>query len=151
MGKETQVERAPAAEFDHVILYLNKIKTCYPDEQNKTYKQLLEIDVRIHSYFELKGTRPIFVRPRKRRSPFHRFISRCKRFLKKKTISLANSKTFCRRSQAHLPRVVSSVSAPIHLTVQVDRVQCGLMKLRGCLLVYQKEPRLIRSDKNESS
>ena len=43
MGNKTQVERAPAAEFDHAILYLNKIKTRYPDDQNNTYKQFLEI------------------------------------------------------------------------------------------------------------
>jgi paired amphipathic helix protein Sin3a len=43
MGNKTQVERAPAAKFDHAILYLNKIKTCYPDDQNNTYKQFLEI------------------------------------------------------------------------------------------------------------
>jgi len=43
MSNKTQVERAPAAEFDHAILYLNKIKTRYPDDQNNTYKQFLEI------------------------------------------------------------------------------------------------------------
>ncbi|KAI0308364.1 hypothetical protein B0F90DRAFT_164360 [Multifurca ochricompacta] len=43
MGNKTQVERAPAAEFDHAIQYLNKIKTRYPDDQNNTYKQFLEI------------------------------------------------------------------------------------------------------------
>ncbi|KAH9964149.1 hypothetical protein BC827DRAFT_1356668 [Russula dissimulans] len=43
MGNKTQAERAPAAEFDHAILYLNKIKTRYPDDQNNTYKQFLEI------------------------------------------------------------------------------------------------------------
>jgi len=95
MGNKTQVERAPAAEFDHAILYLNKIKTRYPDDQNNTYKQFLEIlqtyrkeqqnslkdpigyqqreqrmmhDVRTLSYSELKGTRPFLVWPRKRRS-----------------------------------------------------------------------------------
>ena len=105
MGNKTQVEHAPAAEFDHAILYLNKIKTCYPDDQNNTYKQFLEImqtyrkeqqnslkdligyqqreqrmmhDVCILSYHELKGIPAIFVRPRKRRSLFHRFISRCR-------------------------------------------------------------------------
>jgi Paired amphipathic helix repeat len=43
MSNKTQVERAPAAEFDHAIQYLNKIKTRYPDDQNNTYKQFLEI------------------------------------------------------------------------------------------------------------
>jgi paired amphipathic helix protein Sin3a len=43
MGNKTQAERAPAAEFDHAILYLNKIKIRYPDDQNNTYKQFLEI------------------------------------------------------------------------------------------------------------
>ena len=43
MGNKTQAERAPTAEFDHAILYLNKIKTRYPDDQNNTYKQFLEI------------------------------------------------------------------------------------------------------------
>jgi paired amphipathic helix protein Sin3a len=43
MSNKTQVERAPDAEFDHAILYLNKIKTRYPDDQNNTYKQFLEI------------------------------------------------------------------------------------------------------------
>ncbi|KAF8274279.1 hypothetical protein EI94DRAFT_1768822 [Lactarius quietus] len=43
MGNKSQVERAPAAEFDHAIQYLNKIKTSYPDDQNNTYKQFLEI------------------------------------------------------------------------------------------------------------
>ena len=178
MGNKTQVERAPAAEFDHAILYLNKIKTRYPDDQNNTYKQFLEIlqtyrkeqqnslkdpigyqqreqrmmhDVRILSYLELKGIPPISVRSRKRRSLFHRFISRCRRFSKTKKISLANSKTFYRRSQARLPRAVSSVSAQIHPTVRVRRAQCGRMKLRRRLLAYQKVPRPLRADENESS
>ncbi|KAH9044289.1 hypothetical protein EDB85DRAFT_2070530 [Lactarius pseudohatsudake] len=43
MSNKTQVERAPTAEFDHAIQYLNKIKTRYPDDQNNTYKQFLEI------------------------------------------------------------------------------------------------------------
>ena len=43
MSNKTQVEPAPAAEFDHAIQYLNKIKTRYPDDQNNTYKQFLEI------------------------------------------------------------------------------------------------------------
>jgi paired amphipathic helix protein Sin3a len=43
MGNKTQVERAPTAEFDHAIQYLNKIKTRYPDDQHETYKQFLEI------------------------------------------------------------------------------------------------------------
>lgn len=43
MGNKSQAERAPAAEFDHAIQYLNKIKTRYPDDQNNTYKQFLEI------------------------------------------------------------------------------------------------------------
>lgn len=91
MGNKTQVERAPGAEFDKAILYLNKIKTRYPDDQNNTYKQFLEIlqtyrkeqqtslkdpvgyqqreqrmmhDVRVLSYSELKRT-PFL---RKRRS-----------------------------------------------------------------------------------
>jgi Paired amphipathic helix repeat len=95
MGNKTQVERAPAAEFDHAILYLNKIKTRYPDDQNNTYKQFLEIlqtyrkeqqtslkdpigyqqreqrmmhDVCTLSYSELKEISPFLVQPRKRRS-----------------------------------------------------------------------------------
>ena len=177
MGNKTQVERAPAAEFDHAILYLNKIKTRYPDDQNNTYKQFLEIlqtyrkeqqnllkdpigyqqreqrmmhDVRTVSYLE-QGTPPIFVRPRQRRSLFHRFISRSRRFLKTKKISLANSKTFYRRSRVHLPRVLSSVSAPIHLTVRVRRAQCGRMRLRRRLLAYQKGLKPLRADESESS
>jgi Paired amphipathic helix repeat len=176
MGNKTQVERAPAAEFDHAILYLNKIKTRYPDDQNNTYKQFLEIlqtyrkeqqnslkdpigyqqreqrmmhDVRILSYLE--GNPSHFCSAKKRRSLFHRFISRCRCFLKTKKISSANSKTFCRRSQAHLPRVVSSVSAPIHPTVRMHRAQCGRMKLRRRLLAYQKALRPLRADENESS
>jgi paired amphipathic helix protein Sin3a len=43
MSNKTQVEPAPTAEFDHAILYLNKIKTRYADDQNNTYKQFLEI------------------------------------------------------------------------------------------------------------
>ena len=43
MSNKTQVERAPTVEFDHAIQYLNKIKTRYPDDQNNTYKQFLEI------------------------------------------------------------------------------------------------------------
>jgi len=179
MGNKTQVERAPAAEFDHAILYLNKIKTRYPDDQNNTYKQFLEIlqtyrkeqqnclkdpigyqqreqrmmhDVRILSYLELKGTPPIFVRPRRRRSLFHRFISKCRRFSKTKKTSSANSRTFYRRSQAHLPsRAVSSVSALTHRTVRVHRAQGGHMKLRRHLLAYQKALRPLRADENESS
>lgn len=95
MGNKTQVERAPAAEFDHAILYLNKIKTRYPDDQNNTYKQFLEIlqtyrkeqqtslkdpigyqqreqrmmhDVCTLSYSDLKEISPFLVQPRKRRS-----------------------------------------------------------------------------------
>ena len=107
-------------------------------------------DVHILSYLELKVIPPIFVRPRKRRSLFHRFISRCRR-LKPKKISLVNSKTFCRRSQARLPRAVSSVSAPIHPMVRVHQAQCGRMRLRRRLLAYQKVPRPLRADENESS
>jgi len=92
MGNKTQAERAPAAEFDHAILYLNKIKTRYPDDQNNTYKQFLEIlqtyrkeqqnslkdpaayqqreqrmmhDVSILSYSEPQGTLSVFVLLRK--------------------------------------------------------------------------------------
>jgi hypothetical protein len=79
---------------------------------------------------------------------FH--ISRCRHFLKTK-ISLANSKTFCRRSQARLPRAVSSLFAPIHPMVRVHQAQCGRMKLRRRLLAYQKVPRPLRADENESS
>ncbi|KAI0275262.1 hypothetical protein BC834DRAFT_840132 [Gloeopeniophorella convolvens] len=43
MGNKTPAERAPPAEFDHAIQYLNKIKTRYPDDQNTTYKQFLEV------------------------------------------------------------------------------------------------------------
>ena len=102
-GNKTQVERAPATELDHAILFVKKIKTRYPDYQNNTYEQFLDIirtctkkqqnflkdsigyqhweqkmmhDVRILSYQPLL----LFVRPRKRRSLFHTFISRCKRF-----------------------------------------------------------------------
>jgi len=43
MSNETQVEPVPIAEFDHAILYLNRIKTRYPNDHNNTYDQFLEI------------------------------------------------------------------------------------------------------------
>ena len=39
MGNKTQVERAPAAEFDYAILYLNQVKT-----RSKQYVQAIPRD-----------------------------------------------------------------------------------------------------------
>ncbi|KAI0267923.1 hypothetical protein BGY98DRAFT_938414 [Russula aff. rugulosa BPL654] len=71
---------------------------------------------------------------------------------KKEDNLLSKFKTFCRRSQ-HIYPAGWSRQYPSQSTqrMQVHPAQCGRMKLRRRLLVYQKEPRSICADKNESS
>src|SRR6266403_1374583 len=104
-------------------------------------------------FFISQTERPPILFSQERGAHFcHRFIYRCRRFSKTKRTSLANSKTFCRRLQAHLPSTaVSSVSAPIHPTVRVHLGQFGRMKPRRRPLAYQKALRHLRADENESS